>query len=276
MARGNEVTKIFISAAIFIVMEVAAISLLATSSTLHNIWLNRFSHRVMAFNWGLSEDVRGVFLLNRRNEELAMENHYLNEELRRYREMDRYMEEKSHMATSKGSFQYIPATIIKMSRNSLHNYIILNKGYEDGVQPHSGIISEKGVVGVVQAVGRRYSYGITLMNSNMNVSSRIGRTGLVATLTWNGVSTGSGILRNIPPHMEVNAGDTVLTSGFSFIFPPDIPIGVTGEMSNDDGVSSSVNVDFFQDFSALRFVTVVVNPFREEITQLEKGLEQEE
>lgn len=65
-------------------------------------------------------------------------------DLRRYQALDRQEEEQEHLAATKGRFTYIPATVVKMSRNNLHNYIILNKGSEDGVRPYSGIISEQG------------------------------------------------------------------------------------------------------------------------------------
>ncbi|MBQ2522088.1 MAG: rod shape-determining protein MreC [Bacteroidales bacterium] len=274
MPRSKETGTLIFTAAVFIVMEVAALALLSHSATLQNIWLNRFSHRIMALNWQTGENVRGHFKLREQNEQLAAENFALREELRRYQELDRLEEEEAHLAAAKGRFTYIPATIVKMSRNSLHNYIILDKGSDDGVYPHSGIISEQGVVGVVQAVGRRYSYGLTLMNSFLSVSARVGRDGLVAPLVWDGVSTRRGFLKGVPPHMEIPEGETVYTSGFSFVFPPDIPIAVTQGVSKEDGATNSVAVELLQDFSSLRYVTIVQNPSRAEITALEKEREE--
>lgn len=275
MTRGKETGTLIITAAVFILMEVAALVLLSRSSTLQNIWLNRFSHRIMAMNWQTGENVRGHFLLREQNEQLAAENDALREELRRYQDLNRLEEEQGHKAGDKGRFVYIPATVVKMSRNSLHNYIILNKGAEDGVHPHSGIISEQGVVGVVQAVGKRYSYGLTLMNSFLSVSARVGKNGLVAPLVWDGVSTHKGYLKGIPPHMEIPEGETVYTSGFSFVFPPDIPIAVTQGVAREDGATYSVSVNLLQDFSSLRYVTIVENPSRAEIEALEEEREEE-
>ena len=275
MTRGKETGTLIITAAVFILMEVAALVLLSRSSTLQNIWLNRFSHRIMAMNWQTGENVRGHFLLREQNEQLAAENDALREELRRYQDLDRLEEEQEHKAGDKGRFVYIPATVVKMSRNSLHNYIILNKGAEDGVHPHSGIISEQGVVGVVQAVGKRYSYGLTLMHSFLSVSARVGKNGLVAPLVWDGVRTHKGYLKGIPPHMEIPEGETVYTSGFSFVFPPDIPIAVTQGVAREDGATYSVSVNLLQDFSSLRYVTIVENPSRAEIEALEEEREEE-
>ena len=258
-----------LTAAVFILVEIAALVLLSRSTTLQNIWINRFSHRILAMNWRAGENVRGHFLLREQNEQLAAENFALREALRVYQEQDRLAEEQAHIRRAKGRFNYIPAAIVKMSRNSLHNYIILDKGSDDGVHPHSGIISEMGVVGVVQAVGRRYSYGLTLMNSFLSVSARVGRDGLVAPLVWDGVSTHRGYLKGVPPHMEIPEGETVYTSGFSFVFPPDVPIAVTQGVSREDGATNSVAVELLQDFASLRYVTIVENPSRAEIAELE-------
>ena len=276
MTRGKETGNLILTAAVFIIMEVAALVLLSRSATLQNIWLNRFSHRVMAMNWRAEENIRGHFRLREQNEQLAAENFALREELRRYQAMDRLEEEQEHLAATKGRFTYIPATVVKMSRNNLHNYIILNKGSEDGVRPYSGIISEQGVVGVVQAVGKRYSYGLTLMNSFLSVSARIGRNGLVAPLVWDGVSTHRAYLKGIPPHVEIPEGETVYTSGFSFVFPPDIPIAVTQGVSREDGATNSIAVRLLQDFSSLRYVTIAQNPSRAQIAELEQRQEKEE
>ncbi|MBQ7269812.1 MAG: rod shape-determining protein MreC [Bacteroidales bacterium] len=274
MTRSRETGTLLLTAAVFIVMEIAALVLLSRSATLQNIWINRFSHRVMAFNWRTGENVRSHFRLREQNEQLAAENFTLREQLRRYQEQDRREAENAHLAAGEGRFIYIPATIVKMSRNSLHNYIILDKGSDDGVHPHSGIISEQGVVGVIQAVGKRYSYGLTLMNSFLSVSARVGRDGLVAPLVWDGVSTYRGYLKGIPPHRDIPEGETVYTSGFSFVFPPDIPIAVTQGVSREDGATNSVAVNLLQDFASLRYVTIVENPSRAEIAALEEEKEE--
>jgi rod shape-determining protein MreC len=69
--------------------------------------------------------------------------------------------------------------------------------------------------------------------------------------------------------MDIQVGDTVYTSGFSSIFPPDIPLGVTGESRIVNGATSEIKVRLFEDFSALRHVTIVENLGREEIKELE-------
>lgn len=268
MPRGDK-WSVIAAAAIFIILEVAAFGLISRTSTLQNIWLNRFSHRVMASTWGLGEKVHHYFSLSEENEELAKANFELSRQLDYYRSL--YPEEiaRAVEAPSGTGFTYVPATIVKISRNTQHNYIILNKGSEDGVVPHSGIITGDGVVGIIDAVDEHYSYGLTLMNDKVSVSARIGSDGVIASLVWDGIHTDGALLKNIPLHVEVGPGDTICTSGISEVFPGDLALGVVEDTYSVSGVVNEAAVRLFQDFSSLRYVTIVSNPVKDEIAALE-------
>lgn len=264
-----------IVAAVFIILEIAAIELISKTSSLQNIWINRVTHRIMVTTWGFGDNVRNYFSLAKQNEELARENFELSREVEYYKSL--YPEEVARAVTAppRSDFEYIPARIIKISRNTQHNYIILNKGYLDGVLPHSGIITNSGVVGIIDAVDDHYSYGLTLMNDKVSVSSRVGKEGVVAPLVWNGISSNGGLLKNVPLHVEMMPGDTIRTSGISEVFPGDIPLGTVRDSYVVNGVMGEARVDLFQDFSSLRYVTVVCNPQKAEIAQLEAEEEKE-
>ena len=270
MPQGQKTTSFLVCAAIFILMEVAALAMLHASSTLQNIWINRASHRTMAFLWGSGETIRSHFQLERLNRELQEENARLQERLRAYERHGVEEEELSRLVRLDTlNYRYTPAIVVKMSRNRTHNYIILNKGSEDGIRPQSGIISDRGVVGIVEAVDRHYAYGLTLMNPQMSVGARIGGSEVVAPLSWDGLHSDRAVVRNLAPHYDIAPGDTVRTSGYSSIFPPGIPIGVTGGSRLVDGSTRQVDVTLFQDFSTVRYVTVVENLARTELMALE-------
>ena len=158
---------------------------------------------------------------------------------------------------------------MKISRNKQHNYFILDKGYEDGVQPQSGVITPSGIVGIIDAVDKHYSYGLSFMNTGISISARLGNEGAVGPLTWDGVSMDGAVLKEIPLQYKYAPGDTVWTSGYSSLFPPDIPLGIAGSSKVVNGAVNEIDVDLFQNFTALRYVTVVSNSGREEIMYLE-------
>lgn len=260
-----------VNAVIFILLEVAACLCLVGTGGLQDIWISRASHRTLGALWHWGESIRGYFSLGEENRALAEENTRLAQALRHY-EGIRFAREAGAIAdTVTGSYTYTPASIVKMSRNTQHNYIILNKGRADGIVAHSGIIAANGVVGIVNSVDENFCYGITLQNVLTSVSARIGHTGTVAPMEWSGKRSNLAILKNLPIHVDVAPGDTVWTSGFSNIFPPDIPLGITGRTRQVDGAVNEVEVELFLDFSALRYVTIVENRDRKQIERLEGG-----
>lgn len=259
-----------INAAIFVVMEVAALLMLSGTRSLQDIWINRASHRTHAALWRSGENIRNYFTLDKQNRALAGENLVLAEKVRQYEGKRLAIANGIIADTTQGEYRFIPATIVKASRNSQHNYIILDKGRADGVKPHSGILCSGGVVGVIDAVDEHYSYGLTLMNPLISVSSRIGREGLVAPLVWDGLRTDRGLLKELPMYYDLHPGDTVFTSGFSTIFPPDVPLGTIMRPSEVDGSVQEAVVNLFLDFKSLRYVTIVDNTASEEIAGLEK------
>jgi rod shape-determining protein MreC len=272
MPRERKIGPLIFNAAIFILLEIAALNMLRHNSELQNLWLSRLSHTVMAKVWGGSDNLRHYFSLNKENERLAQENAILNQQLKEYRDREDQSYSDSLTAELKayGDYVYAPATIVKISRNKQHNYFIINKGSEDGVRPQSGIITNRGVVGIIDAVDKHYSYGLSFMNSDISVSSRIGKEGAVGPLSWDGKSVDKALLKEIPLQFKYAPGDTVWTSGYSAIFPPDIPLGIAGGAKIVNGATNNIDVTLFQDFTALRYVTVVHNTALKEMEALEK------
>jgi len=272
MAKGRNVYAGMLTAAIFILLEFAALSMLRSSSTLQNIWINRISHNVMAATWGSIQNIGDYFGLREQNEILAGRNYELFKELQHYKDMARASQAMAKLDSAgfPPRFNYIPAEVTAMGSNTRHNYIILDKGADHGVRPGSSIITPNGVVGMIYAVDRHYSYGLSLMNDRVNVSARIGREGLVAPLHWDGRRTDHAIIRDIPLHLDFPAGDTVWTSGISNFYPPDIPIGITEGSRVVDGAAAVVDVQLFVDMAALRYVIIAENPDRETIEEMSR------
>ena len=260
------------TAAVFILLEIAALSALKRASVLQDIWINRFSHRVMALTWSGAGSLREYFGLRKQNELLVGRNFELYKELQYYKELDsrRRSADVLDSASLQSRFTYTAAEIVDMGTNSRHNFVILDKGSADGVKPRSAIITPNGVVGMVYSVDEHFSYGLSLLNDRMSVSARIGRDGIVAPLCWDGKGTDHAILRDIPLHLEVPEGDTVRTSGLSSLYPADIPLGVTTGSRLIDRAVNVVDVKLFTDFARLRYVIIAENPERAVIENMEQ------
>lgn len=270
MQKRNPISAI-VTAVVFIILEAAAIAVLHYSNELQRNWISGAGHSAMAALWGGGEKVLGYFALASLNDSLAAENSRLAVQVRELEDRLSAIEHEGGSLPSARTvtdrYRFTPAEIVKLSNNRQHNYIIIDKGSADGVRAGAGIVTEKGVVGIVENVSEHYSYGISFRNYNMSVSARLRKDGPIGPLSWDGFRNAT--LEEIPHHLVSEMGDTVYTSGSSAIFPRDIPLGVTVGSHLKDGATYNLEVKLFQDFSRLKYVTVVTDTDAEEIESLE-------
>lgn len=238
MRKGNFIFHL-INAAIFIILEVAALNMLRNNSVLQGIWISKGAHTVISTIWGGSQSIGDYFSLKKRNDVLAQENHELRLRIAQLESSGAKTDPDADSRTA-GNFRYTHAEITKISNNTQHNYMLIDKGSDDGITKGSGVITGKGAVGVIDAVGRRYSYARSFRNHEMNISARLGKEGAVGPLGWDGKSSDGAILKEIPLHVRFEPGDTVFTSGFSSIFPSDIPLGAVGEAKIVNGATYEI------------------------------------
>ena len=268
MRKSNFIYHL-INAAIFIALEVAALNMLRHNGELQGIWISKGTQAIASSIWGGTQTVRDYFSLRKQNDKLAHENFELRLLLAQKGIDTTYTDVVRSGAGEAGNFTYVPAEISKISNNTQHNYMIINKGYEQGVSEGAGVITGKGAVGIIDAVHRNHSYARSFRNHEMNISARMGKEGAVGPLSWDGKSGNRAILKEIPLHVKFEPGDTVFTSGFSSIFPPDIPLGSAGASKVVNGATYEIEITLFEDFGSLRYVTIVENLGKDEIKELE-------
>ena len=271
--RNNPITTV-VSVAVFILLEAASLFILHANNEIQRSWFGAIGQFTMKVLWGGGETIRDYFRLRSCNDSLAIENFRLMQENARLNAILDRADVSGVAPNTDSRFSYTGAYIVKMSRNRQHNYLIIDKGARDGIVEGSGIITPKGVVGIVEAVSDNYSYAISLMNRDMNVSARLRREGPVGALSWNGHINAT--LCEIPHHLMTELGDTVYSSGYSTIFPKDIPLGVTVDSRLKDGATWELEVKLFEDFSRLKYVTIVTNLDTAEMLNLEKEGEDEQ
>lgn len=167
------------------------------------------------------------------------------------------------------NYSYIMARVVNNTVNHQQNYITLNVGRCDGVEQGMGVVGHDGVVGVVLAASARYSVAISLLNTDFKVSARHKPTSTFGSLWWPGRSYTHVRLAEIPLHVALAVGDTVVTSGHSAIFPRDVPIGSVVGYEIAEGNAYSIDVRLFADFRSLDYVYVVRSSDRAERLELE-------
>ena len=263
--RGRGILHKIVNLVIFIILEIAMLHLVTNNADLQRVWVARWSHAFMGTVWGATESVRNYFTLSSENKQLAQENAQLQQDLALARQRLRQARIDTTQTDRHPGYTLTPAEVVKISRNKQHNYLILNRGFEDGIQEKSGIVTSHGVVGIIDAVSEHHAFALSLQNHDISISARIGEEGGSGILVWDGIHSNGALLKEIPLQYHYQPGDTVYTSGHSLLFPPDIPLGVAGDSRVINGATNEITVTLFQDFSSVRYVTVVHNDSFDEI-----------
>ncbi|GHT62764.1 cell shape-determining protein MreC [Bacteroidia bacterium] len=172
-----------------------------------------------------------------------------------------------------GAYSFLPARVVnnQIARTD-NNYITLNKGTLAGIKEDMGVLSPTGVVGVVVRVSPHFSKVIPVLNPKYHPSCKIKGTNFFGTLSWDGEDSRYISLKELPQHALFNIGDTVVTSGFSTVFPEGVPVGVVETTFKKKGENyNSLKVKLFTNFSALSEVLIAVNALKNEQLNVEKG-----
>jgi rod shape-determining protein MreC len=172
-------------------------------------------------------------------------------------------------------FEMLSARVISNSTNSATNYMQLNKGKLEGINKDMAVVSPTGVVGIVVSVSNNFSWVMSLINKETRISTCIKKNGQIGTVNWEGGSYRYISLKDIPTHVRIARGDTIVTSGYSHEFPQGEVIGVINDLEIKSGEHFyTINVRLAVDFNSLDHVYVIRNLLKEEQTKLEETVKQ--
>lgn len=131
-------------------------------------------------------------------------------------------------------YYFRPATVIYNTVNSQKNYLQLNRGANQGIKDNMAVISSDGAaVGVVVNVSPNFSQVMSLLHVQQKVNASLKKTGDFGTIDWDGKDPRRLTLKGIPKSIEIKTGDTVLTSVYSYNFPPGYMVGTIAEVVTD-------------------------------------------
>ena len=169
------------------------------------------------------------------------------------------------------SLQYerIAARVVHNTVAQQHNLFTLNRGSLHGAAPQMPVLSHGNVAGLVVAVTTHYARAISLINTDFRISARLKRGNYFGSLAWDGGDYRTALLTEIPHHAEIRLGDSVVTSGFSNIFPPDLLLGVVESVENRGGDFSTARIRLATDFKRLQNVVILDNRHRAELDSLQ-------
>jgi len=243
---------------LFLVLEGFSIWLLASNNYYQKASFGKISRELISIVDNHLSNMNQYLRLKQANIELVVENISLRNEIAQLKnKLERNQANRTDSTSSGVRYTYSTARVINNSVNRQNNYITLNAGSIEGVAREMGVITKNGVVGVTASVSSNFSTVISLLNTDLKISAKHRRSGTFGSLYWNGIDYRTVILSEIPQHVNLIKGDTIVTSGYSSIFPPDIPIGTVDEFEMKGGSFYEVKVKLLTDFKQLDNVYII-------------------
>ena len=248
---------------VFLLLEtISGVLLFQFNSYQGSVWFstaNAVAGRVYACeSW-----VRSFFTLSKVNEELTLRNTYLEHQVTQLSErLTSLTKDSAYLHTDQlrllEQYKLIPAKVVTNEVHKPNNLITIDKGEADGVHEDMGVVSGTGVVGIVYLTSAHYSVVIPILNAHSNISCTIVGRGYFGYLHWYGKESDMAYVDDIPRHAVFHKGDSVVTSGYSSIFPEGIMVGTINKKFNSaDGLSYLAQVKLSTDFGRLRDVCVI-------------------
>lgn len=249
------------------VLEVLCIWLIVSNNNYQKtVFINTASGLVGAITES-SDDISDYFELTKVNKELAAENMRLKALL-----LNSQISTDSLMMfdidpDTTDSIEYVlnTAEVILNSVANSRNYFMINKGSDHGIVADMGVINSRGIVGKIRSVSGQFSRAISVLNIRNEISATHKNSNRFGTVQWDGVNPQRTKLLHITKDVNIQLGDTIVTSGFNSVFPKAIIIGIVSGIQPDRNQRDwDIDVDLAVDFGALEHVYIIENRFRQE------------
>jgi len=265
---------------LFLLLELISFWLIVRNNNFHHGSVLSSSNRLVGNIYQLNNEVTGYFRLKSVNEELALENAALRTLLRSSKHVVPTDKVVVTDSVARQRYTYLPAKVINNSIDRRNNYLTIDRGILQGVEPEMAVIASNGIVGIVKDVSKNYASVISVLHQRFSISAKLQPSGYMGSITWNGKDPGTVQLSDIPHHVHVEPGMVVQTSGYSAMFPAGIGIGTVKHVELEEGANFySIDVELFNDMGAISTVYVVQNLMRIEQLELEqqaRGVEDED
>lgn len=231
------------------------------------------ANAVSAAIYGSLSDVTSYFYLHDINEDLQLRNAMLEKELvNLQREVNNYrLLYGDSLVKRYDQYDFVVARVINNSIYRPENYITINRGSADGILPEMGVVDQNGIVGKVETVGTHASRIISLLNRQFSLSCKIKGKDLFGSLVWDGIDAQHAVLEELPRHVKYHIGDTIVTSGYSAVFPEGIIVGVIEKPQKESTSNfAAMRIKLTTDFTQLSTVRAIKNNMKLELDSLNK------
>lgn len=256
---------------LFLILEIIAFLLIISNNSYQRSSFisasNGFTSGILSFTSNAADYIG----LKSENEKLTKENSRLRSNLK---ESNLWSNDTFSLridSIKQQFYTFKEARIISNSFQNRNNYLILNKGRVNGVKIEMGVISSNGIVGIVNNVSEHFCSVISILHKKSAIDVKIKSNGYTGTTYWPGGDYTHCELKNIPSHALISKGDTLVTSGNSTIFPPEIPVGYIDEIELKNGHNFyDISFKFSVDYNKLSHVYIVDNILNTELKKIKE------
>lgn len=262
----------------FLVLQIIALSFLFRYNKFHEAAFMGVANELTGRVNSKYSNVEYYFHLKNENERLAAENERLLNAMKpSFQSPDsttQIFTDTSKFDTTGAvrRFLYRSARVVNNSVSLQNNYITIHRGEKQGVRKDMGVVSSSGIVGVVVNTSENFSVVMTMLSRQSSVSAKLLKSGEVGKIQWDGETPDRVTMINIPKSAPVAKGDSVITSGYSLSFPPNVMVGTIAEIINDNSSNFyTLKIKPSTNFYNVEYVNVVENLQRDEQKKLEEA-----
>lgn len=258
---------------LFIAIEAICLSKVLSQNPFQQAWFLQFSEEWMGKLYQHYADVMQYFQLRQVNDSLLAENTRLRNQLAQDYSFPDTSRKLIRDTAHHRQYLYYPAVVVNNSIVHASNYITIHRGKLEGVHANMGVVSAQGVAGVVVRASDHYALVMSLLHKDFRLSVRLKRTGDIGYVRWDGENPATALLSDIPRSVTLYRNDTVVTSGFSVMFPPGIVVGYVEKVGHQPASNFQIaRIRLATAFSRLRYVYVIENLQAPEQLQLESHI----
>jgi rod shape-determining protein MreC len=262
---------------IFLFLEFIAFVLLVKNNNYQNSKVFNSSNFLIGNLYSTINNVNDYFNLKEVNAELAEQNARLQtQSITSFTKIFGTTVEIRDTAYAQ-KYVYTSAKVVNNSTNKRTNYITLDRGGISGIKAGMGVVSAKGIIGTVKNVSDNFCSVMSVLHEKNAVSAKVKNTEYFGSLVWEVGNYREGQLKDIPNHVQLHRGDTIITTGYSLIYPAGILVGTIKEFDLPEGNNFyNITIEFSVDYRQLSHVFIVKNKQKDEQQELEKLTEEQE
>jgi rod shape-determining protein MreC len=166
-------------------------------------------------------------------------------------------------------YGYSSAKIISNNYTNQNNFLLINKGFKNGISAEMAVVNSKGIIGVTKSVSKYNATIISVLNGYSQINTKIKGNDHFGTLSWDGKDYRTLQLKDLPRQAHIKIGDTIITGGKSTIFPEGILVGVVKSFEISNKIFKNIDITLFNDMSSISNVNIITNLHKEDILKLE-------